>query len=186
VVDESGNVLSLLHSINTVLWGASGIFVDGISIPDPASFQQAKIAEAGPGGRLAESTNPLLVLKSGKPVLASMAIGAALHAATLHNVINVLEFGLEPQSSVDQPSPRGPPLGRPKKGRLTFDRSKEVVGRGDFSPEVIAGVQSKGQALEIVTDSAQLGYWIGIQIEPETGKLRGGVSRQLNGIAEGY
>jgi gamma-glutamyltranspeptidase/glutathione hydrolase len=186
VVDESGNMLSLLHSINTVLWGATGIFIDGVSIPDSASFQQAKIAEAGPGNRLAESTNPLLVLRNAKPVLASMAIGSGLHASMLHNVLNVLEFGLDPQSSADQPSPRGPPLSRIQKGEAAPDYAKEVVGRGDFTPDVIEGVRAKGQAIELATGGAQLGYWIGIHVDPESGKLRGGVSRQLNGLVEGY
>ena len=54
-VDDQGNVASIVHSINCVLWGATGIFVDGISIPDSASFQQGAIANAGPGARLSGS-----------------------------------------------------------------------------------------------------------------------------------
>jgi gamma-glutamyltranspeptidase / glutathione hydrolase len=72
-VDEQGNVACILHSINGMLWGATGIFVDGISIPDSAVFQQRAILNAGPGMRLPESTNPLIVLKNGKPLLASVA-----------------------------------------------------------------------------------------------------------------
>src|ERR1017187_8976603 len=106
-VDEHGNVAVILHSCNGILWGATGIFVDGISIPDSAVFQQRAIAEAGPGVRLPESTNPLLVLKGGKPVLASVAIGSALHDATLENLINVLDFGMDPETSVNQPNTRG-------------------------------------------------------------------------------
>ena len=34
VVDASGNMAVLLHSINTLNWGTTGIFVDGVSIPD--------------------------------------------------------------------------------------------------------------------------------------------------------
>ena len=33
-VDQWGNMLGMVHSINTVSWGMTGIFVDGISIPD--------------------------------------------------------------------------------------------------------------------------------------------------------
>src|SRR5262247_2866758 len=43
-VDGKGNMAAVLHTINTVLWGTTGIFVDGISIPDSATFQQSQIA----------------------------------------------------------------------------------------------------------------------------------------------
>ena len=39
VADKWGNVAVVNHTINTVLWGNTGIFVDGISIPDSAAFQ---------------------------------------------------------------------------------------------------------------------------------------------------
>jgi gamma-glutamyltranspeptidase/glutathione hydrolase len=35
------------HTINSQLWGDTGLFVDGISIPDSASFQGDEIAKAG-------------------------------------------------------------------------------------------------------------------------------------------
>src|SRR4029077_13485154 len=110
-VDEWGNAASILHSLNGLLWGSTGIFVDGISIPDSACFQQQAIASAGFGVRLPEATNPLIVLKGGKPVLASTTIGSDLHVATLQNLFNVLDFGMDPKTSVDQPNTRGPFLG---------------------------------------------------------------------------
>ncbi len=80
----------MLHSCNCLLWGSTGIFVDGVSIPDAATFQQDAIERAGPGRRLPETTNPVIVLKNGEPVLASSTIGSALHEVTLQNLINVL------------------------------------------------------------------------------------------------
>jgi gamma-glutamyltranspeptidase / glutathione hydrolase len=73
VVDEQGNVACIVHSLNAVLWGATGIFVDGVSIPDSATFQQGAIAGAGPGSRLPDTTNLVLVLREAEPVLASAA-----------------------------------------------------------------------------------------------------------------
>ena len=52
VFDRHGNVAAFVHSINTVTWGSTGIFVEGISIPDSASFQQEKIARVGRGVRV--------------------------------------------------------------------------------------------------------------------------------------
>lgn len=48
-VDQWGNVAAIVHSINTVVWGETGIFVDGISIPDAATFQQTAMSQAGKG-----------------------------------------------------------------------------------------------------------------------------------------
>src|SRR5262249_49281584 len=90
-VDEQGNVASVLHSINTVLWGSTGIFVDGVSIPDSGAINQRVILAAGPGTRLYEGMNPLIVLKQGKPYLASSAVGSGLFQVTLQNLINVLD-----------------------------------------------------------------------------------------------
>ena len=45
-VDRWGNMTAVTHSINCVFWGRTGITVDGVSIGDPASFQQALDAPA--------------------------------------------------------------------------------------------------------------------------------------------
>jgi gamma-glutamyltranspeptidase/glutathione hydrolase len=47
-VDRWGNVAALTHTINTNLWGETGIFVGGVSVPDSASFQREQVREAGP------------------------------------------------------------------------------------------------------------------------------------------
>ena len=176
-VDEQGNVAAILHSANDTIWGTTGIFVDGVSIPDSASFQQAEIAAAGPGARLPDSTNPLIVLKDGKPVLASTAMGFGLHEATLQNLVNVLDFGMDPKTSVDQPTFRG---ASPREYR------KEVVGEGDFSPALLDGLRARGQPVEIVSKYDQLGFWIGIQIDPTAHRLAAGVTSAMNALAEGY
>jgi hypothetical protein len=61
------------------LWGSTGIFVDGISIPDSAIDMQTTIAGLKPGNRMPDPTNPLIVLKNGKPYLASSCTGRAMH-----------------------------------------------------------------------------------------------------------
>jgi gamma-glutamyltranspeptidase / glutathione hydrolase len=165
---------------------STGIFVDGISIPDSACFQQQAIASAGPGVHLPEPTNPLMVLKGGKPVLASAAIGSPLHQVTLQNLINVLDFGMDPKTSVDQPNTRGFAHGLTVTGAGKPEYEKEVVGDGDFSRAVLDGVRARGQAIKIVYENDQRGYWVGIQIDPQTHKLMGGVTGRLNAIVEGY
>jgi gamma-glutamyltranspeptidase len=186
VVDDRGNVASIVHSINGMLWGATGIFVDGVSIPDSAAFQQGMIARVGPGVRLPETTNPLLVLKNGTPVLASSAVGSGLLETTVQNIINVLDFGMDPQTSVHTPNTRGSFIGtilnKPGKGEY----EKETVASGEFPESVLEGVRARGQAIKIVSEYDQPGYWIGIQIDPESHKLRGATTPLLPALVEGY
>jgi gamma-glutamyltranspeptidase/glutathione hydrolase len=186
VVDDQGNAASILHTINGMLWGATGIFVDGVSIPDSAAFQQGMIARVGAGVRLPDTTNPLLVLKNGKPVLASSAVGSGLHETTVQNIINVLDFGMDPQTSVHKPNTQGPFIGillnKPGKGEY----EKEAIAGRDFPETVLEGVRARGQAIKIVSEYDQPGYWIGIQIDPESHKLRGATTPLLPSLVEGY
>jgi len=55
-----------VHTSNTAVWGTTRIFVDGVSVPDPAAFQQRLISQTGPGKRLPDLTEPLIIAKDGK------------------------------------------------------------------------------------------------------------------------
>jgi len=189
-VDKEGNVAAVLHSINTLGWGTTGIFIDGISIPDSFAIQQGLVAKTGPGNRMSEPTNPLIVIKNGKPVLASSSIGVGLHEVTLQNLINILDFGMDPKKSVDTPK-FGVPGSDIRDPQSPSERKKQFVKAGDFSEEIIEALRSLGQELKVVAksmpDSLNTdGFWVGIQIDPETRKLLGGVDALFNGYAEGY
>jgi len=178
-VDQYGNVAAVCHSINCTAWGTTGIFVDGISIPDSASSQQQLIEEVGSGMPLPDPTNPLLIFKDGKPFLASSSVGADLHFCTLQNLYNVLDFGMDPKKSVETVNFH----------LFSTDLRKRSVTKGDFSEEIIEEVKKLGEELQIVTAQVArgfLGYWVGIRIDPETRKLEGGVSKQINGLVLGY
>jgi len=188
VVDEQGNVASVLHSINGLLWGSTGLFVDGVSIPDSASLQQPLVSSAGPGKRLPDTTNPLIVLKDGKPVLASGAVGSGLHQVTLQNVINIIDFGMDVKTAVASPNTQGPYMGKSVTGPGQPQYQMETVSEGAFSAAILDGVRVRGQAIKIIppSDRSQHGYWAGIQIVPETHKLNGAVTSLLPGMVEGY
>ncbi len=183
-IDQWGNMAAVVHSINTVSWGTTGIFVDGISIPDSGIFQQGMMAQIEPGSRLPDPTNPGLVLRDGKPFMAFSSIGSGLHQRTIGGLISVLDFGLTPGEAVDKPA-----LGSFSFGALAEDASgpaAQGVGVGDYSPDFIAEVEEMGQPIE--EDDATRGYWIAIMIDPETGELHGASIRglALGGRAVGY
>jgi gamma-glutamyltranspeptidase/glutathione hydrolase len=180
-VDRWGNVAAVTHSINTALWGKTGIFVGGVSIPDPGGFQQEGIKEAGPGKRLRESMSPTIITRNGKPILASTAIGGGLHQRNVQVLAGVLEFGLNAQASLDAPSLLLPEY---KEGR-----SIARVSQGDFDRKVLDGVRLLGQEVKEVTGldrGASIGYWAGIQIDPVTGLLQAAGTADLPSHAAGY
>lgn len=179
-VDKEGNVAAVLHSINSHYYGF-GLTVDGVSISDSGSFLQDSIERSGPGARLTSCGNPSIVLKDKKPFLATSCIGS-IHEATSQCILNVLDYGKDPQEAADMPLFYTP-------GLLPAERNKQTVGEGSFSKEVIEEVRALGQDIKILPPEKiwlQIGGWVGIKIDPKTGKLTGGVTKVLNGIADGY
>jgi gamma-glutamyltranspeptidase/glutathione hydrolase len=189
-VDGQGNIAAVLHTSNTFIWGATGIFVDGISIPDSASFQQAQIARIKPGDRLPDTTNPVIVLKNDKPYLASSSVGSALHQITISNLVNVLDFGMDLKKSIDTPNFMGPFFGMSFRERLSVPPLyMELLAEGEFDENLVKAVVAKGQAIKLLPKNEtrqQWGYWVAIQIDPKTGKRIGVAPPLLNGEIAGY
>ncbi len=175
-VDPAGNVAALVHTINTDTWGETGIFVDGISIPDSAAINQGLMHEAGPGARLPSPTNPLIVLRGGKPVLASGSIGAGLHQETVQNLLYVLDHGMAPKAAIDAPSLLLP--------AFTIGKPIAQTAAGEFDAEMLEEVRALGQPvkeLSGVDQRSARGYWVAIWIDPETGELTGACPGNFNG-----
>jgi gamma-glutamyltranspeptidase/glutathione hydrolase len=103
-IDRWGNMVALIHSCNTINWGFSGLFVNGISIPDPAGTMRELVADAGPGNRIADGTTPGIALRNGQPVLGFTGINSGNHNQTITALLNVLDFKMKPQESVYSPS----------------------------------------------------------------------------------
>jgi gamma-glutamyltranspeptidase/glutathione hydrolase len=88
VVDRDGNIAVMTHTINSVIWGDTGIVVGGIPIPDSAGFQQLRLATLKPGDRLPNEIPDLLVTKDGRPVLAGAVIGSSMVPEALRIVVS--------------------------------------------------------------------------------------------------
>jgi gamma-glutamyltranspeptidase/glutathione hydrolase len=180
-VDQWGNVAAVTHSINTVLWGNTGLFVDGVSIPDSAAFQQKAIKEVGPGRRLPEPMTPLIIARDGKPILACTAIGGGLHQRTIQVLAGVLEFGQTAQAAVDAPAFLIPDW--------TDAKSVAQVPAKSFDTKVLDGVRSLGQEvreLGIEKRGMFVGYWAGIAIDPQSKRLHGAGTAEQPSYGEGY
>ena len=102
-IDEAGNIAALTQSINCVDWGKTAIVVDGITIGDPASFQQAQIARIPPGSRLPAPTETGILFKDGRPMLGFASMGSGLHQRTMIGLLNVTRFGMTVDEAIDSP-----------------------------------------------------------------------------------
>ena len=182
VVDSWGNVAAMVHTSNAFVWGTNGIFVGGVSIPNSAAFQQKTIQEAGPGKRLPNAINPLIVFQADRPVLACSATGRGHFEKTILTVVNILDFGMNPKSAVDAPYLFAPDL-------TSESLSVQPIGEGDFEQRLLDDLVAKGLRIRIIPAQIRgrmIGLWSGIQIDPNTGLLKGAVSRDFTGHAEGY
>ena len=179
--DSDGNVAVLVHSINTVSWGDLGLFVGGVSIPDSGNFQQLRAHMAGPGGRLKNLTNPVIVLKNKKPYLAAGAIGAGLHEVMFQNLVSILVGQMDPYQADRLPKFWGIDYQPTPLGQFAF-----YIEQGIFSTEFLEEIQERKQPLTPLSATeiiSRKGYWVGIR-KTEEG-LEGSSPHFFNGIAEG-
>ncbi len=183
-VDQWGNMTAVTHTINCVVWGKTGIFVDGVSIGDPAVSQKAIIAKAGPGTRLPDPTEQGLVFKDGAPVLAFTSMSMGLHLETAQSLINYMDFGMSPKEASDAPSMLYPKIDMDwEKGTAT---QTVRVMKGAFSKSLLD--QTGLPYLEIEPKERRLaqGLWAGIERDPKTGKLKAASHKYTTGQAVAY
>jgi gamma-glutamyltranspeptidase/glutathione hydrolase len=141
------------------------------------------MARAGPGKRLPEGMNPLLILRDGVPVVGSASIGAGLHQETLQCMVNVLDYSMDPKTALDRPSFMAP--------EWTPSGFVEQVAARDFPTDVPEAVKALGQPVqELPSGELKLqlakGTWVVILIDPQTDTLEGGAPRTFGGYAAGY
>ncbi len=181
VIDEEGNMAAITHSINCVIWGKTAINVDGISIGDPGSYQQAAIAKVGPGKPLPDPTETGLLVKEGKPVLAFASMGSGLHQRTFQALLNVAVFGMTVDQAIDAPDFFIPTLSLKDGGYLV------AVPKGRF-PKTVLDETGSGYR-EYDPERSRFGgegVWVGISRDPRTGRLRAASHNRSNSAAVAY
>ena len=177
-IDGDGNIAAITHSINAVMWGKTAIVVDGITIGDPASFQQQQIAAVEPGGRLPAPTETGILFRDGEPFMGFASMGSGLHHRTFQALINVMRFGMTVDEAINSPD-FFIPVADPATLGLTAR-----VPAGMFPREVLDGT---GYAyMEVHPSEARLageGLWVAVSRDPETGELRAASHNRNNSAA---
>ena len=146
VVDRWGNIAALVHSINTVTWGTTGIVVGGIPIPDPAGFQQWRLADIQPGDRVPNDMAPVIAMRGEKPVLAVATVGSSLIAETARILLATLGNRLDLQAAME-----APPLlynFRPPKGGETGILRTQFVPETAYDADFLHNLEASGVSIE--------------------------------------
>jgi gamma-glutamyltranspeptidase / glutathione hydrolase len=172
--DAEGNIAAVCHSINTAIWGTTGIVVDGIAIPDPAAFQQRALARLDPGAHLPMPVNPAIAQRDGQPVLASSSVGAGLHSVTVQQLNSVLRLGTDIHTAVDQPLIHAHDFNVDASITSTFaqltDNQPNARAVDDrFDPALLDAVRARGQQVTpraIDDPTLPRGYWGGVAHNP--------------------
>ena len=179
-IDGMGNIAAITHSINAVLWGKTAIVVDGITVGDPGSFQQAQIAQTEPGGRLASPTETGILMRDGEAVLGFASMGSGLHQRTFLGLMGVTQYGMTVDDAINAPDFFYPAI-----DPTTFQTTFRVIE--GFPTEILAGT---GYGYEVI-DLANVrfggeGIWVAISRDPVTGELRAGSHNRNNSAALAY
>ncbi len=178
VVDAAGNVAALLHSSNTVAFGESGLYVDGVSIPDSATFQQVALSFTEPGERLQNPTVPLVVLKDGRPVLGLSAIGSGIYEESVKCLFNVLGFGRSVQEAIDAPTVV------PTFGDAVDSPSVAIaVSEDDYDAALLERARAMGLDIEVLPAREarrRKGAVAAVSLDPRTGMREGGSARRFS------
>ena len=102
--DNDGNVCSMIHTINSQMWG-TGLFVQGIALPHSGAIFKAYVKQTSPGGRLPVALQPAIAFKSEKsskgrqPVMALSVVGSSYPIVVPQYVTNLLDSDMNPNGS---------------------------------------------------------------------------------------
>jgi gamma-glutamyltranspeptidase / glutathione hydrolase len=194
IADRFGNLVSVTHSVNGTF--GSGVVVEGGGYVLNNRLQYFSLDEKdsnvlAPGKRPRHTINPALALKDGKPVMAWNTPGGDNQPQSmLQAFLNIVEFGMNPQLALEQPT------------ALTsnFHASNYPQPAGDrlTLPEVLArhvgdGLRAKGHKIEVTRmqrpysqQPAGAGAVKMVWIDPKSGVMFGAVSPAKDDYVMGW
>lgn len=106
VVDRDGNVATMLHSLMAMPW-SNGLIVDGMNLWAGGGHFFRTMPR--PGDRATCYIAPHVIFgPDGRPVLAGGSPSVALIQTCITNTLNILDFGMDIETSVHQPRIGGP------------------------------------------------------------------------------
>lgn len=171
VIDKDGNIAALTHSINSVIWGDTGIVVDGIPIPDSAGHQQPRLASINPGDRVPSEMTQTIIFDGEKPIMATAGIGSSLIPETLKIILGVIgkQFDLQ---SIQAAPPIIYNFMLAQANESTTERGM-VIPEGAYTDTFVATLQESGQRVTVIPQQATdaiRGTVVAVTIDSATGE----------------
>lgn len=140
VIDREGNVAAVVHSINTVVWGTTGIVVDGVPVSDPvATNPPSAFASRRPGERLTDLLVPLIATHDGRATLA-VAVTGSVQSETSRMVLGTLGYRADLETLMTAP------------GLLTANGTRTtelVMPEQGYSPEFLRRLKASGATFQL-------------------------------------
>ena len=179
VVDKDRNVVALTSTLGEVFGsgvvarGTGVLLNNGMTWFDP---EPGRISSIEPGKRILWAPTPTIVLKDGRPLMGLGAPGGRrIISAIVQSLVNVLDFRLGIQDAVSRPRIHC-------EGPITQAEAR-------LDPATLDGLVARGHRLEVMqetTTSFSFARPNGVLIDPNTGRLTGGVNQFVPAWAMGY
>ena len=171
VVDAEGNVATVLHSVMSMPF-RTGIYVDGVYAC--ASGVHLGSGPVEPGGRAHARICPNMFTKGGKPVLASGSPSVSLTENIVQNSVNLLDFGLDLETSVH----------KPRFGGSSMTVPGALIVEVDLAGDPVRRLEETGQTVEVVNPWNWLcGSFEGVLIEEDGATACGDPRRTAQAVA---
>lgn len=187
VVDRERNAVSLIQS-NYYGFG-SAMVPDGLGfcLQDRGAgfaLQENHPNCLAPGKRPFHTIIPAFVTRQGQPVFSFGVMGGAMQPqGHVQVLVNLIDFGMDPQAAGDYPRFRHDGSSEPDGGPLMRDGGELVLESG-FSAETIRELLARGH--RVLFGRGGFGGYQGILIDHEKGVLVGGSESRSDGGALGY
>lgn len=178
VIDKDRNMVSLLSTLgqhfgSAVVPRGTGIVLNNATMWfDP---QPGRINSILPGRRGMTAGAPVIVTRDGKPVMATGAPGGRrVISSVIQTISNVLDHGMGPQEAVTRP-------------RIHSEGPKTEVDQrvGQERVDALAALGHDIEAKEETFSTSYFGRPLAITVEPESGRLKGGVNQLKPALAIG-
>lgn len=157
VVDKAGNVATALHSCMSWPW-MNGLFVDGISVCAAILHYASGVPK--PGGKINSIVSPNMLTLDNKPILASGSPSSSSIDNIYQNTVNILDFGMTPEKSVNLP----------RFGGSTMEEPEAVRFEVDYNERIMKGLEKLGMKIRRVSPwNWSMGAFEGIYMDSETG-----------------
>jgi len=190
VADRFGNVVAMVHSINSLPFG-TGLVVRGIALPDARASNTGQLTAVKGGQQILNVLQPMIALLNGKPISAQGTIGGGLHEYSILNLVNIFNLKKLPKQAAMMPHFQD--LQFRDDGCFPLNETIYIgVEHGGFSEALVKETQQTyEQCFHMVggpqepTSTGDPGYIAQIFLSPVSSLMLGAVDNQLNGWSEG-